>query len=77
MDPKMEENLKNWCFEKIKNQEKLESKEIRKAARTFSKFPSFKASKGWLAGFIKRIGLETKVDCKQKIEIADYIVHSE
>ena len=59
MDPQMEDRLYKWCQAELNQSHNLTGKDIRKMARIFSSNKGvFKASKGWLVGFLKRFKLE-------------------
>lgn len=61
MDPFMEERLYKWCKTELNQKKALTGKEIRKMAKLFSSNQSnFKASKGWLSGFLKRFKLDNE-----------------
>ena len=53
-DPLMEIELMKWIDEKIALKEEIKPSKIQQKARTMSKFPEFKASKGWLEKFKKK-----------------------
>lgn len=59
LDPLMEEHLYKWCQSELNKNNLLTGREIRKMARNLSSNKeTFKASKGWLVGFLKRFKLE-------------------
>ena len=64
----MESKVNNWINDKYETDlKKIDTKTVRKIAKSFATTQNFKASKGWMSGFIKRFNLETKVNYYPKI----------
>jgi hypothetical protein len=56
-DPSMEKKLLYYYYDKVKSG-KVTTREFKKKAIEFSKYSTFRASKGWLEKFRKRHKIE-------------------
>ena len=59
-DPSMEIELMKWINERIARKEEIKPSRIQQKARDLSRFPDFKASKGWLEKFKKKYNIHVE-----------------